>query len=305
VRKPVSKSPDLSQKPIFFTTKNDEGQRVDNFLLKKLKSLSKSNCYKLIRKGQVRVNGKRIKPVQKIKLGDQVRVPPFLFFDNPSKTHVVPEQVKQQILRHIIFEDADYLVLNKPAGLPCHSGTGHEYGLIEIITAVKAYTEVQLAHRLDKDTSGCLLLAKNRTSLLAFQQLLKQKEVKKSYLAVLVGRLIESVVVEQPLDTEHRVKGIRHVIVSPSGYSAQTSFEPQKSHAKYTLVECQITSGRTHQVRVHAQHIGHSVLGDCFYGKKRPDLARQLYLHAHQLQFGMYSFEVSMPVDFEQVMAAI
>ncbi len=296
-------SSNSNQKPIFITTDNDVGQRVDNYLLKRCKQLNKSSCYKLIRKGQIRINGKRVKPLQKLVAGDQVRVPPFLFFVDSKKVADISEQVQRKLLQNVIFEDDDYLVLNKPAGLPCHTGTGHEFGVFEIISSVQGYADVQLAHRLDKDTSGCLLLAKNRASLLVFQQTLKQQEVIKSYLAVLTGRLAKSVEVNQPLDTDHRVKGIRHVIVSQTGRCAKTHFKPIKMGAQLTLVQCDISSGRTHQIRVHAQHIGHAVLGDCLYGMKEPGLIRNLYLHAHKLKFDAYSFVALMPADFEQEVA--
>ena len=290
-----------SQKPIFIVSDNDEGQRLDNYLLKQCKQLNKANCYKLIRKGQIRINGKRIKPLQKLVAGDRVRVPPFVFFVE-RKVIAIDQQVQHQLLQQVIFEDADYLVLNKPAGMPCHTGTGHQFGVIEIINSIAQYADTQLAHRLDKDTSGCLLLATNRPALLKFQQALKNQAVKKSYLAVLTGQLLNPIEVNQPLDTEHRVAGIRHVIVSQSGQAALTHFQPLTRNAQYTLVQCDISSGRTHQIRVHAQHIKHPVLGDRFYGKKCTVLSRQLYLHAHKLQFDQYAFIAPTPTDFEQVM---
>ncbi len=293
-------SSNAGQKPIFVVKENDAGQRLDNFLLKHCKNANKSSCYKLIRKGQIRINGKRVKPLQKIAAGDQVRVPPFLFFVEPTKV-VVPENLQQQLLKEIIFEDADYLVLNKPPGLPCHAGTGHPFGVIEIIHAEQGFAEVQLAHRLDKDTSGCLLLAKNRVALLAFQDALKLQQVEKTYLAILIGQLTEPLVVNEPLDTEHRINGIRHVIVSQTGSPAQTQFQPLNHQSECSLVQCDIASGRTHQIRVHAKHIGHPVLGDRFYGTQAPELTRALYLHAQKLQFKAYSFVAPVPVDFEQV----
>ncbi len=291
------------KKPVFVVKENDAGQRLDNYLLKQCKNTSKSICYKLIRKGQIRINGKRVKPLQKLVTGDQVRVPPFLFFVEPQKV-VVPEKLRQQLLNEIIFEDADYLVLNKPPGLPCHTGTGHQFGVIEIIHSVQGFGDVQLAHRLDKDTSGCLLLAKNRAALLVFQESLQLHQVEKSYLAVLTGRLKELQVVNQPLDTAHRIQGIRHVKVSATGSPAQTKFLPINHQNDLSLVQCDIVSGRTHQIRVHAKHMGHSILGDRFYGDAAPDLSRALFLHAHQLQFKTYSFVAPVPLDFEQVLKA-
>lgn len=293
-----------AQKPIFTASENDVGQRVDNYLLKQCKKLNKASCYKLIRKGQIRINGKRIKPSQKLAVNDLIRVPPFVFFVDQEAV-VVPKSVQQQLLASVIFEDTDYLVLNKPAGLPCHTGTGHQFGVIEIINSIEDYGDTQLAHRLDKDTSGCLLLAKNRAALLVFQQALQAQQVNKVYLAVLVGHLHKAVAVSQPLDTEHRVNGIRHVIVSQQGQSAHTEFQPISTAAHLTLARCEISSGRTHQIRAHAKYLKHPVLGDRFYGHKQPKLPRSLYLHAQQLRFGDRSFTAPMPIEFEQVMVDI
>ena len=168
-----------NQKPILIVSDNDSGQRVDNYLFKYRKQLNKTTCYKLMRKGQIRINGKRIKPTQKLVVGDEVRVPPFVFFVEEKNVINFSLTHQNQILQHVIFEDDDYLVLNKPAGLPVHKGTGHEFGVIEIINSINQYKETQLAHRLDKDTSGCLLLAKNRKSLLRFQTALKEHAVEK------------------------------------------------------------------------------------------------------------------------------
>jgi len=288
----------MDKKPIFEVTENEVGQRLDNYLLKQRKQIEKSNWYKLIRKGLVRINGKRVKPLYKLCIGDLIRIPPSIYFVESVKLKVDSKQ-QTDLLQHVIFEDDDYLVLNKPAGLAAHTGTGHKIGVIEIMTSVAGYENIQLAHRLDKDTSGCLLLAKNRLALLSFQSALKSHEVKKSYSAVLAGQLLQPTVVEQPLDTQNRVNGIRHVIVSDSGQLAQTEFTPIRHAKQVTLCQCDISSGRTHQIRVHAQFIGCPVLGDRFYGKAVADLPRQLYLHAHVLQFGTHRFTASMPAEFK------
>lgn len=294
-------SPKSSKKPILTVSDHEAGQRVDNYLFKHRKQLDKSTCYKLMRKGQIRINGKRTKPSCKLAAGDEVRMPPFVFF---VETHeiTVNKLQQQELLQRVIFEDDDYLVLNKPAGLPVHKGSGHDVGVIEIINSFEAYKLAQLAHRLDKDTSGCLVLAKNRQSLLSFQQALQQQEVTKLYVAVLTGRLSEAVEVNQPLDTEHRVNGIRHVIPSSSGQSAQTYFQPVTSNGRYTLTQCRIVSGRTHQIRVHAKFVGHPVLGDRFYGVEHSDVRRSLFLHAQSLAFAEYKIEAPLPSVFEEVL---
>lgn len=293
-------SPISNQKPIFTATDNDLGQRVDNYLLKQCKQLDKATCYKLIRKGQIRINGKRIKPLQKLNAGDQVRVPPFVFFVEAKVVHV-PNSVQLKLLKRIIYEDADYLVLNKPAGIPCHTGTGHDYGVIEVIGSISQYKDIQLAHRLDKDTSGCLLLAKNRASLVNFQTAMKNQQVTKSYLAVLEGDLAVSIAVNQPLNTEQRVNGIRHVVISQTGKTAHTTFVPIKRLAEFTLADCQISTGRTHQIRVHAQHLGHSIVGDAQYGSQTAGLNRKIYLHAHKLKFNHNQWIAPIPKAFSNL----
>ncbi len=286
------------QKPIFHVTENDAGQRLDNYLIKQCKQLEKSQCYKLIRKGQIRVNGKRAKPLHKLEEGDQIRVPPFVYFVD-SKNVKVPEDEVQALKRCIIHEDANFLVIDKPAGLPVHTGTGHEFGVIEIVNAMDGLAGVQLAHRIDKDTSGCLLLAKNRQALLAFQTMMKQHQVGKTYTAVLDGVLKDAVTINQPLDIENRVDRKRTVVVSPKGKPAETRITPLEHTDSLTRVSCRINSGRTHQIRVHAQFIGKPVLGDEIYGKPNPALPRNLYLHAAVLQFAGHRFESKIPVEFD------
>ncbi|MCX7553852.1 RluA family pseudouridine synthase [Marinicella sp. S1101] len=292
------------KKPIFTVTQNDAGQRVDNYLLKQRKQLAKSTCYKLMRKGQIRVNGKRIKPTLKLQCGDQIRVPPFVFYVDKEPVNV-SEQEQHMVLQTKIFEDEDYLVLDKPAGTPVHKGSGHDFGIIEVINSISGYEAVQLAHRLDKDTSGCLLLSKNRAALLRFQQGLIDGVVEKTYLAVLTGAVEQPVEVNASLDVDYRVNGFRHVIVSQSGKSAQTRFKPLKHFRQYTLVECEISQGRTHQIRVHAKHIGHPVVGDEFYGKKQADLSRKLYLHAHQLNFNGMTWLAPVPAEFKLLQSSM
>lgn len=286
-----------NQKPILVVSKNDSGQRVDNYLFKKRKNLDKSTCYKLMRKGQIRINGKRIKPHQKLVTGDEVRLPPFVFF---TKTQKVLVDNKQQnlLMQSVIFENNDFLVLNKPAGISVHKGTGNELGVIEIINSIRQYKDTQLAHRLDKETSGCLLLAKNRQALLSFQDAMKKNSVEKIYVAIVEGLMSKSVVCQKRLNTDNRINGFRHVVISESGKSASTRFDPIKSNQDYTLVECQITHGRTHQIRVHAKDLGHPVLGDRIYGKKQLNLPRQLYLHAHRLSFEDINVISPVPVSF-------
>lgn len=290
----------MSKKPIFVVTENDSGQRLDNFLLKQRKQIPSSNWYKLIRKGQVRINGKRCKAMSKLQSGDEVRVPPGIYFDEVAPLEV-SEQALKRVLNCVVEETEDYLLLNKPAGLPVHAGTGHKLGLMEIITSVPQNRQWQLAHRLDKDTSGCLLLAKNRQALLNFQQALQNQQVDKTYTALLAGELKESITVDQSLNTSHRVNGIRTVVVDPQGQTAVSHFTPLASSAQVSWVRCQIETGRTHQIRVHAQWLGCPVLGDRLYGRALPDSCRELFLHAAELSFPGHQFQVPEPAEFKQL----
>jgi len=284
----------MDKKPIFEVLENDEGQRLDNYLLKHRKHIEKSNWYKLIRKGLVRVNGKRVKPLYKLSKGDFIRIPPSIYFVATKKVSV-DSTLQTDLMQHVIFEDTNYLVINKPAGLAVHAGTGHKMGVIETLTSIVGYENLQLAHRLDKDTSGCLLLAKNRKALLNFQSAMKKHQVIKIYLAIVVGVMSEVVVVNQPLDTDNRVKGIRTVKISKQGKSAKTTFTPLLNNGQYSLVECAIESGRTHQIRVHAQYLGKPIVGDALYGDGRCSHGRALFLHAKTLQFDAFVFEAPMP----------
>ena len=290
----------MNNKPILVVDHNDAGQRLDNYLLKCRKQLDKGTCYKLIRKGQIRVNGKRSKPFLKLSAGDLVRMPPHWFFIDPEQVKVSEAQ-QQQLLQQVVVENENHLVINKPAGMPVHKGSGHDSGVVEIITSIPEYQQVQLAHRLDKDTSGCLLLAKNRPALLTFQEAMKQRRVNKQYVAVLSGRLDDPVTVNQPLNTAHRINGIRTVVTDRQGKAASTAFVPLKSSKNMSMVRCEIGTGRTHQIRVHAQYLGLPVLGDSLYGQQQTGLPRSLYLHAHKLSFDGCHYEVPVPDEFVEL----
>ena len=275
------------KQPIFEVQTSETGQRIDNLLLKKYKQVKKPQWYKLLRKGQVRVNGKRVKPLHKVATGDKIRIPPSIFFTDEKAAADIPQRVTGRLLDSIIFENDAYVILDKPAGMACHAGSGIAYGVVEVLHACDRWSYIQLCHRLDKSTSGCLVLAKNREALAAFQQQLKDKTIDKEYVAVLHGLLGDVVVVDEPLNTQHRVNGIRTVIVDAHGKSAKTTFEPLQAKQHCSLVHCLIESGRTHQIRVHAAHMGHAVVGDPLYGtfQKPHQKGRELYLHAQRIRF--------------------
>ncbi len=284
---------DTPAKNIFIIKDDSNGQRIDNFLLKTLKDASKSNIYKLLRKGQIRVNGKRTKQIYKVKLDDIVRIPPFLIPDEKGEIYV-SDNLKNQIREAIIFENNNFLVVNKPSGVAVHSGTGVRVGLIEICHKLYPEIDIQLAHRLDKETSGCVVLTKNRVALSDFNAQSKENSLVKKYSALVQGVIKNDFIVELSLDTSARKNGERTVEVSESGKWAKTKFtvsEFYRGTVPATLLQCQLFSGRTHQIRVHASASDCSIAGDQRYGngkfnKKLRDLGlKRLFLHAAIIQF--------------------
>ena len=277
---------------IFEINSDTDGQRIDNFLLKTLKDLSKSNIYKLLRKGQIRINGKRSKPTTRLTVGDLVRVPPFVLGENQEL--FISENLLKAVRDSIIFSNNNFLVVNKPSGLAVHSGTGVKVGLIEVCKELYPDTEIQLAHRLDRETSGCVVLAKNRQALNDFNQQSKDNNITKKYLALVKGVIKNNFEVELPLDVTTRSGGERTVTVSEDGKYAKTLFrvsEFYQRQIKSTLLECQLVTGRTHQIRVHAAAMEHPLAGDIRYGdekynqKLRKLGLKRLFLHASSIEF--------------------
>lgn len=299
---------------------NASGQRVDNFLLAHLKGVPKSHIYRILRTGEVRVNGGRKKPVFKLKSGDVVRVPPIKL--NAKDDINVPKRVYEQLLENIVFENDDFLVLNKPSGLAVHGGSGVLYGVIE---AFKQYhtsdKPLELVHRIDRDTSGCLLLAKGRKALNALQDGFRQRDMQKTYIALLTGHLEQPQRVDQPLQKREIGGEQRVVIPTPTqakdgttpAKNAISTFHPIKHvntpAGKSTLCEVVIETGRTHQIRVHAQYLGMPLAGDDKYGVGAVNKAYakvgvgRLFLHASKLAFVFdgrsYAFESPLGEDLD------
>ena len=290
---PDDRQQDKPAKNIFKVNADSDGQRVDNFLLKTLKEASKSNIYKLLRKGQIRVNGKRTKPLYRVLENDLVRIPPFMIPDDKGEIFISDKLLKQ-VRTAIIYENNNFLVLNKPSGLAVHSGTGVRVGLIEICKKLFPEINVQLAHRLDRETSGCVVLTKNREALNDFNQQSKQNALIKKYTALAQGIIKNDFMVELSLDTSTRLNGERTVQVSESGKWAKTKFvvsETFLGKIPTTLLQCQLFTGRTHQIRVHTSAVDHPLAGDQRYGnhkfnKKMKDLGlKRLFLHAASIRF--------------------
>ncbi|HEX5514199.1 MAG TPA: 23S rRNA pseudouridine(955/2504/2580) synthase RluC [Gammaproteobacteria bacterium] len=266
------------------------GQRVDNFLLRELKGVPKSRIYRLLRKGEVRVNGGRSSPEYKLVAGDEVRVPPVRVGEE-SEAMPPSQGLLAQLEAAIFYEDAGLLALNKPPGIAVHGGSGVRHGVIEGLRALRPTAPfLELVHRLDRDTSGLLLIAKRRSRLRQLHEQLRSGEVEKHYIALLAGRLPRGPVpVEAPLDRFQLQGGERMVQVAADGKHARTVFRATERFPGATLVDARIDTGRTHQIRVHALHLGHPVIGDDKYGDREVNKAfrelgvRRLFLHAHSL----------------------
>ncbi len=270
------------------------GQRLDNFLLKKLKGVPKSHVYRIVRKGEVRINKKRCKVQQRLELGDQVRIPPIRV---SRQIATAPSQSAQSnLLESVLFEDEYLMILNKSAGWSVHAGSGNDFGVIETLKAAKQHTPfIELAHRLDKDTSGCLMIAKSREILLRLQKLLRghDNRLTKTYLTLLKGRWSGGKKkIDLGLSLAVGLDNIKTNQVDDDGKSAQTEFFPSKVFNETSLMKVKICTGRMHQIRVHASHLGHPVVGDKKYGdfefnrrmRKNYGLNR-IFLHASKLHF--------------------
>lgn len=264
-----------------------DGQRLDNFLLSRLKGLPRSHLYRLIRKGEVRINKKRCKPDSRLATGDVVRVAPLRLSE--QEPAVMPGTSLVQLLGNsVLYEDEHLMAINKPAGLAVHAGSGSRLGLIEALRAMAGEGDFrELVHRLDKDTSGCILIAKNGKVLKLLQADLKQKVMEKTYQALVHGVWPQDLdEVRVALQKHQPHAGERIVTVQADGKAALTRFRLLQAFANASLVEAMPVTGRTHQIRVHCQYAGHPIIGDSKYTYDRHhDFAavRHLNLHAAQL----------------------
>ena len=272
-----------------------DGQRLDNFLLGQLKGAPRSLVYKLVRSGQVRVNGGRAKAERKLEAGDEVRIPPVRLGEEKEKG-TPARGLLEAMEASIVFEDARLLAINKPSGVASHGGSGISFGAIETMRALRPKDALELVHRLDRDTSGLLVLAKKRSALTELQALMREDGgIAKRYLALLVGRLPNgTMTVDAPLHIGLRQGGERHVQVNPDGKPSLSHFKALERRGGQSYCEVRIETGRTHQIRVHAQHIGHPIAGDDKYGdpaankRLREQVGlKRLFLHASTLEFAL------------------
>jgi 23S rRNA pseudouridine955/2504/2580 synthase len=281
--------------PVQFIDVDEEfqGQRIDNFLIARLRGVPKSVIYRVVRKGEVRVNKKRVKPEYKLVSGDQVRVPPMTVSQEKDPVSVKLSQV-QTLEQHILFEDNDLIVLNKPTGIAVHGGSGLQFGVIEALRALRPLAKhLELVHRLDRDTSGCLLIAKKRSVLTHLHEQLRLKTVEKKYWALVAGQWDAKVKkVTEPLKKNTLQSGERIVRVDErDGKPSETRFKILQRYQEGTLVEAFPVTGRTHQIRVHTACQGHPIACDDKYGdneftQQMTGLGlHRLFLHAFTLKF--------------------
>ncbi|NEY27568.1 23S rRNA pseudouridine(955/2504/2580) synthase RluC [Obesumbacterium proteus] len=272
---------------------DEAGQRIDNFLRNQLKGVPKSMIYRIVRKGEVRVNKKRIKPEYKLQPGDEVRIPPVRIAER-DEAPVSAKLDKVAALNDcIIFEDDHLLVLNKPSGTAVHGGSGLSFGVIEGLRALRPEARfLELVHRLDRETSGVLLVAKKRSALRALHEQLRMKGMQKDYLALVRGQWQSHCkVVQAPLLKNILQSGERIVRVNAEGKPSETRFKIEERFEHATLVKASPVTGRTHQIRVHALHAGHPIAFDDRYGDRDFDAELKgtgldrLFLHAAALRF--------------------
>lgn len=296
---------------------DDAGQRVDNYLFCYLKGVPKSRVYRALRNGEVRVNKKRVKAEYRLKADDILRIPPLRVEEKvvmPVKTGLI-----EALEKTILFEDESLLVINKPSGLAVHGGSGLDYGLIEAVRKMRPECRrLELAHRLDRDTSGCTIIVKKASVLRVIHQQLREKTMEKTYLALVRGRWPRrKTFVDAPLEKNILKNGERMVKVDPDGKPSRTRFSVREVFSGATLIEAMPITGRTHQIRVHAQYAGFPLLGDDKYGNRDDEAwqksigLKRLFLHASQITFRLpgrdepMTIHAPLPDDLERVLQVL
>ncbi len=299
-------------------TAEEAGQRIDNFLMRHFKTVPRSRVYRLLRKGEVRVNRKRVDAEYRLAAGDEVRLPPVRV-EAAAEPGRPSSSLMTLIEGAVIFEDRHLLVIDKPSGVAVHGGSGMSFGVIEALRASRPRENLELVHRLDRDTSGCLAIARDRAPLTALHALIRAGGTHKTYLALVAGSWqLGTKRIDAPLATDSRLHGERHVRVAAAGKDSVSIFKPLQFFGPLaTLMEVDIPTGRTHQIRVHAAFAGHPLLGDDKYGERERNLElrqvglKRIFLHAHSLAFEWpgsgVPFHVSAPLppDLAAVLDAL
>jgi|TARA_B110000259_G_scaffold52186_1_gene61375 23S rRNA pseudouridine955/2504/2580 synthase len=315
---PMSTESQFSQVSYVDIGPEQAGQRLDNFLIKTLKGVPKSRIYRLLRKGEVRVNKGRVKAVTRLKEGDIVRLPPIRVAER-GEMPAVGRPLSQYLADNVLFEDEGLLIINKPSGLAVHGGSGVSLGAIEALRAEHPELRfLELVHRLDRDTSGCLMLAKKRSVLLALQQDLQNNHIEKRYTALSKGRWPKGKnTINAPLRKNTLLSGERMVRVDVTGKASVTHFKILKQYPSATLLDIKLETGRTHQIRVHCEFAGQPIAGDPKYGDEefnesmKPLGLKRLFLHARYLRFkhplsdDWVEVEAPLPADLDKVLGKL
>lgn len=284
---------------------HQDGQRLDNFLMAQFRELPKGRIYQMIRKGEVRINKGRAKPISRLNAGDIVRLPPVKV-ELKEEIHI-PDQAWKALQPHILFENTDFMIVDKPSGIAVHAGSEIPYGIIEIIKAFSNHDFHELVQRLDRETSGLLLIAKTGKALRELQH----TDLTRQYTLVVAGNWQqkfpqETTIITDSLDTENRQNGERHVIVSNNGKEAETHFSLLKQGNRASLLNAILKTGRTHQIRVHSSANGFPILGDQRYFPNDSSSAKRLMLHASLLSFILfeenYTFQSPIPHAFTDIL---
>lgn len=296
-------------------TSEQAGRRIDNYLTGKLADIPRTRIYGMLRKGEVRVNSARVKQDYRIRVNDIIRVPPVFTRIKTTAEYIPPAWLTEKVADGILYEDDFLLVLNKPAGMAVHGGNTEKYGLIEILRRLRpAESGLELVHRLDKQTSGCLLISRDHRILRKLHTLLREHNVKKHYLALLKGNLRSKQKIAKPLKKNELRPGKHMVQIDNTGKPAITLFEPVTRFHQASLVRIEIATGRMHQIRVHAASIGHPVAGDDKYGDREFNKSmkliglKRMFLHAEKLTLNLpYSgqiktFYAPLPDDLSEVL---
>ena len=290
---------------------NNSERRLDNYLFSTYKALPKSKIYSMIRKGEVRVNSKRIKPSYKLKSEDEIRIPPYLInYNDHSKQVKIPQKRIDIYKKSILFENQNYVVINKESELPVHSGSKNSFGLIDIVRVINPNLDIDLCHRIDKSTSGCIVLSKNKKFLRNFHMQLKNNSVKKNYKAILAG-LFEDKINTKSIINISTQRDQHKVEMSSRGKKAITEFLLIKKLGNFSYTQIKIVTGRKHQIRVQSANLGLPVVNDKKYGdiylnkliRKETGISR-LALHSASISFlntngKMVIYEAPINKDFE------
>jgi 23S rRNA pseudouridine955/2504/2580 synthase len=284
---------------------NDVGQRIDNFLMRRLKGVPKQKIYSILRKGEVRVNSGRVKQTYRLKAQDRVRIPPVA--TRAEAPVQLNDETEYLLEASILLEDKDFIAINKPYGFAVHGGSSITSGVVEMLRVIRGQPRIELAHRLDRDTSGCLLLCKKRGVLKEVQAAFRERTVKKKYTLIAQGRWpTKTRTIQDRLLRYETDWGERRVRVDAKGQVARTDFQVLEAGEHATLLQAALHTGRTHQIRVHAQSQGHPILGDTKYGgASGPKEVARLCLHASRLVVPIGGDKLDVSAPLEPTMASI